>query len=171
MRASPKDLQLRPVCVAPAKDHVLRTHRRLKRIVGGMWSIGVYDGVELVGVAVVGRPNARKDDKPGRLQVLRVAVEEGNYNACSMLYGACARAAKAMGALDLWTFIHDDEPGTSLKAAGWIWGDERGRMVPPVQGSPGDGRAWTQGEMVGAVVRGASSKRRIIRRATKKAEV
>ncbi len=120
MRASPKDLQLRPVCVAPAKDHVLRTHRRLKRIVGGMWSIGVYDGVELVGVAVVGRPNARKDDKPGRLQVLRVAVEEGNYNACSMLYGACARAAKAMGALDLWTFIHDDEPGTSLKAAGWI---------------------------------------------------
>lgn len=85
-----------------------------------MWALGCYDGAELVGVAIVGRPNARLADRPGRLELLRMAVEEGCPNACSMLYGACARVARAMGAVDLWTFIHEDEPGTSLKAAGWV---------------------------------------------------
>ncbi len=61
-----------------------------------------------------------------RLQVLRVAVVEGdasasgNKGACSILYGACARAARAMGASDLVTYTHLDEPGVSLRAAGWI---------------------------------------------------
>lgn len=115
------NLVVRPVPIRPAKGHVLRTHRRLPRIAGGMWAIGAYDvRDELVGVAVVGRPVARLLDLPGRLQVLRVAVEEGHPNACSMLYGACARAARAMGALDLFTYVHHDESGVSLKAAGWI---------------------------------------------------
>jgi len=41
-------------------------------------------------------------------------------NGCSMLYGACARTARDMGADDLFTYIHQDESGVSLKAAGWI---------------------------------------------------
>jgi hypothetical protein len=113
-------LTLRPLLVAPAKAHVLATHRRLPRLAGAMWAVGCFAGKRLVGVAVIGRPNARVADTLGRLQVLRVAVEEGNRNACSMLYGACARAARAMGCVDLWTFIHEDETGVSLVAAGWI---------------------------------------------------
>jgi len=54
------------------------------------------------------------------LCVLRVAAMEGYPNACSMLYGACSRAAKAMGADRLVTYTHGDEHGTSLKASGWI---------------------------------------------------
>ena len=144
-----RKLLIRPVLVAPAKEHVLRTHRRLKRIAGAMWAIGCYEGAELVGVACVGRPNARLAEGPGRLQVLRVAVEEGNPNACSMLYGACARSAKAMGTVDLWTYIHDDEPGTSLRAAGWIQtgltvGGEWGRKSRPRDAAkePGPKSKW-----------------------------
>ncbi len=44
----------------------------------------------------------------------------GHKGACSILYGACARAARAMGASDLLTYTDADEPGTSLRAAGWV---------------------------------------------------
>lgn len=46
-------------------------------------------------------------------------VTDGTRNACSMLYSACARAAEAMGFYWIQTFILENEPGTSLKAAGW----------------------------------------------------
>jgi hypothetical protein len=48
-------------------------------------------------------------------------VTDGTPNACSMLYGAAARAADAMGFDRIQTFILEDEPGTSLKAAGWTF--------------------------------------------------
>jgi len=37
-----------------------------------------------------------------------------------MLYGACSKAGKAMGLDGMMTYIHDDETGVSLKAAGWV---------------------------------------------------
>jgi len=46
-----------------------------------------------------------------------------------MLYAAAANAAKAMGFVKIQTYILEEEPGTSLKAAGWafeamtVWGD------------------------------------------------
>lgn len=43
----------------------------------------------------------------------------GTRNACSMLYAAAWRAARAMGYHKLITYILDNEPGTSLRAAGW----------------------------------------------------
>ena len=76
----------------------------------------------------MGRPQARVLDDGRRLCVLRVAVLEGdqapngNKGACSILYGACARAARAMGASDLITYTGADESGTSLRAAGWVDG-------------------------------------------------
>lgn len=60
------------------------------------------------------------------LAVIRVAVLEGEPNACSKLYGACAKAAKSMGARGLVTYTHADEPGTSLRAAGWVYGGMTG---------------------------------------------
>ena len=39
-----------------------------------------------------------------------------------MLYGACSRAARAMGATGLVTYTHLDEHGASLKASNWIYG-------------------------------------------------
>jgi hypothetical protein len=36
------------------------------------------------------------------------------------LYGAAARAAKALGYRTIQTYILESEPGTTLKAAGWM---------------------------------------------------
>lgn len=84
-----------------------------------------------MGVALVGAPVARMlaDTKqPGEdwpppaetLEVVRVAVIEGVKNGCSMLYGAVSRAARAMGASNLLTYIEENEPGTTMKASGWV---------------------------------------------------
>lgn len=113
-------LSLRPYPVKHALPFCERVHRRLPKLQGAMWAIGCFLGDDLRGVAIVGRPTARMLDDGRRLQVLRVAVIEGTRNACSMLYGASSRAAKAMGAVSCFTYIHDDESGVSLRAAGWI---------------------------------------------------
>ena len=41
------------------------------------------------------------------------------HNACSMLYAAAWRAARAMGYKRLVTYILESENGASLRAAGW----------------------------------------------------
>lgn len=48
-----------------------------------------------------------------------IGCTDGTRNACSMLYAAAWRAARAMGYKRLITYILDTEPGTSLRAAGW----------------------------------------------------
>lgn len=111
-------LTLAPWTVKQALPFVARVHRRLPRIQGAMWAIRVMRGTQTVGVALVGHP--ARTMSHDTLCVLRVAVEDGHTNACSMLYGACARAAKAMGAQNLVTYTHGDEHGTSLKASGWV---------------------------------------------------
>lgn len=52
------------------------------------------------------------------LEVNRLCTD-GTHNACSMLYAAAWRAARAMGYKKLVTYILDSENGTSLRAAGW----------------------------------------------------
>ena len=53
-----------------------------------------------------------------RLKQRRTALR-GIRNACSMLYAAAWRAARAMGYHKLITYILDGEDGASVKAAGW----------------------------------------------------
>lgn len=55
----------------------------------------------------------------GRLIIVRVATD-GAANACSQLYGALCRAGKALGYREAWTYTLPGEPGTSLRAAGFI---------------------------------------------------
>ena len=73
---------------------------------------------KVVGVAIVGRPNARMEQNGYTCEVTRLATD-GSRNACSMLYRAAWRAARAMGYLRLVTRILIDESGVSLKAAGF----------------------------------------------------
>ena len=113
-------LKLRPCTVKRALPFVRRVHRRLPRIQGAMWAVSVWAHGDMVGVALVGHPARELMDDT--LAVLRVAVIEGHKNGCSALYGACSRAARAMGAANLVTYTHGDESGVSLKAAGWIDG-------------------------------------------------
>jgi hypothetical protein len=80
---------------------------------------------KIVGVAVVGRPVARRSQDGVTLEVTRLCTD-GTKNACSILYSACWRAAKALGYRKLITYILNTEPGTSLKASGWKLIGERG---------------------------------------------
>lgn len=124
------DVQLRPMPVKTAMLVAAKVHRKLPRVVGGMWAIALVVGGTVRGVAIVGRPVARTlDARSGEpqeyLEVNRVAVPEGltvggHGGPISMLYGACARAARAMGARGLLTYTHESEPGTTLRAAGWV---------------------------------------------------
>lgn len=108
-----------PLSLADANEYVEQYHRHHKRVVGHKFSIGVADDAgELRGAAIVGRPVARARDDGWTLEVARL-VTDGCENACSALYAAAWRAAKAMGYTRIGTYILVDEPGTSLKAAGW----------------------------------------------------
>jgi hypothetical protein len=111
-------IRLAPWTVKQALPFVRRTHRRLPRVQGALWAVAVRSADEVVGAALVGF--AARMLGAETLCVLRVAVVEGHQNACSMLYGSCSRAAKAMGAANLVTYTHGDEHGASLRAANWI---------------------------------------------------
>jgi hypothetical protein len=116
-------LMVRPCTVKSAKKWIAEHHRHLKKMQGAMWAVRAICKFQTIGVAAVGNP-AQEWQNIGVLCLLRMAVLDGYPNACSLLYGACSRAARAMGAVDLVTYTRLDEPGTSLKAAGWIDGGE-----------------------------------------------
>lgn len=108
-----------PVTHAQAKGFVNEHHRHNLASVGAVFNVGLEKDGELIGVAVVGMPKARLLMDGKTLEVTRVCVLEGNKDANSMLYGACARAAKALGWQRLVTYTLTTESGASLRAAGW----------------------------------------------------
>ncbi len=112
-----------PCDLDEANLFIRRHHRHHGPTVGHKFSLSVSvkaeDGLPLiVGVAIVGRPTSRMLDNGLCLEVYRVATD-GTKDACSALYGACRRAAFALGYKRLVTYVLREEPGTSLKAAGW----------------------------------------------------
>lgn len=111
-------LELVPVTLAEAKAFVARHHRHNRPPVSWKFGVGAALEDELVGVAVAGRPVARKLDVPRVLEVTRTCTD-GTRNANSLLYGAIARAARALGYRRLLTYTLEAESGASLRAAGW----------------------------------------------------
>lgn len=111
-------MELTPITLRAANEFVSAHHRHHKPTVGHKFSIGVMDNEKLVGVAICGRPVSRVLDDGHTLEVNRLCTD-GTHNACSMLYAASARAAKAMGYRKIITYILESEPGTSLAAAGF----------------------------------------------------
>lgn len=111
-------LTLTPVSLAEANAFVAQHHRHHKPVVGHKFSIGCTADGRLVGVAIVGRPVSRYLDNGLTLEVNRLCTD-GTKNACSMLYAAAWRAARAMGYQKIITYTLDTESGASLRAAGW----------------------------------------------------
>lgn len=111
-------LTLTPVTLATANAFVNAHHRHHKATAGHKFSIGYAKDGELVGVAIVGRPVSRYLDDGWTLEVNRLCTT-GEKNACSILYAASARAAKAMGYRKIITYTLDSESGSSLRAVGW----------------------------------------------------
>lgn len=115
-------LCLVPVTLRAANDFVAQYHRHNGRTSrdGGKFAIGVQAD-ELIGVAIVGNPLSATYMADGvTAEVLRVCTSPAApKNACSMLYGACWRAWRAMGGQRLITYTLQEESGASLRAAGW----------------------------------------------------
>jgi hypothetical protein len=113
-----------PVSNESAKDYVDSFHRHHGSSVQARFCLAAVDEVRKVrGVVMVGRPVARLLDDGWTLEVNRLA-SDGCENACSALYGAARRVAREMGYRKLITYIRMDEPGTSLRAAGWRFEEE-----------------------------------------------
>lgn len=111
-------LRIVPLSLDDANTLVKHWHRHHVPLAQSKFCIGIVKGNDLVGAAIVGRPVARLLDDGVTLEVNR-CVTDGTHNACSALYGAVARAAKALGFLRVFTYTRVDEPGCSLRAAGW----------------------------------------------------
>ena len=112
-------LKIVPIELREANEFIEKYHRHHKSVVGHKFSIGAatWTGL-LVGVVIVGRPVARGACDGRTLEVTRLCTD-GTRNACSFLYAAAARAAKALGYSWIQTYILESESGTSLLAAGW----------------------------------------------------
>jgi len=112
-------LRVVPVSFRDACGFVVMWHRHHGAPVGCKFCLGVADDDDVLrGVAITGRPVARMLQDGMTLEVTRTATD-GTANANSMLYGACWRAARALGYRRLVTYTQAGEEGGSLRAAGW----------------------------------------------------
>ena len=109
-----------PLTLAQANAYITQYHRHHKPVRGHRFSIAAVDAAGLLGVAIVGRPVARNCDPYLTVEVTRLCTT-GEKNVCSFLYAACSRICKEMGFMKIQTYILDNEPGTTLKAAGWTY--------------------------------------------------
>lgn len=118
-------LLLVPITLREAHAFVAAHHRHHEPDRGGRFAIGAARNDEIVAVAVVGRPKARLAQDTWTAEVTRLCSIDGTQpnghasGACSMLYAACWRAARAMGYRRLITYTLPEEGGASLRAAGW----------------------------------------------------
>ena len=110
-------MRLIPVSLRDARAFVDQHHRHHRAPQGGLFAVAV-GGEEVEGVAIVGRPCARALMDGWTAEVTRVCTT-GEPNACSMLYGACWRACRALGYTRLVTYVLEAERGTSVLASGW----------------------------------------------------
>lgn len=136
-------MQIVPVTLRDANEFVRRLHRHSRPVAGHRFAVGVEKDGALVGVAIVGRPVSRELDDGIAAEITRVCTD-GTRNACSMLYGACRRAARALGYGPVYTYTLPDEGGASLRAAGFRldkedagnssrkWNNRFGRDAKPI---------------------------------------
>lgn len=112
-------LHISPIHLSDAKDFVKQYHRHNIPPVGGKFAVSCYDEFRLCGVAICGRPTARRLDDGTTLEIYRCCTD-GTKNACSKLYGACCKIAKDMGYKRIITYILKSETGASLRASGFV---------------------------------------------------
>ena len=114
-------MKIVPLTLKEANEFVKQHHRHHKPTVGHKLSIGVANqNKELIGAVILGRPVARNVNHQEVIEVTRL-VTDGTKNACSILYAAAARVSREMGYKKIQTYILETEPGTSLRAAGWVF--------------------------------------------------
>lgn len=113
-------LEIQPVTLREANAFIKAHHRHHPGVRGCLFCVGVNDGLELVGVAVVGRPVSRILQDDWTAEVTRLCVlPEAPMGGPSKLLAACRKAAMAIGYRRLVTYTLPEEGGASLRGAGW----------------------------------------------------
>ena len=111
-------MKLQPIFFAEAREWVHRHHRHHRPPVSHLFSLAANNGQQIVGVVIVGRPVAAALQDGLTVEITRCCTD-GTPNACSFLYAAAWRAAKALGYARLITYTLPEEGGASLRAVGW----------------------------------------------------
>lgn len=124
-----RHLVIVPCELEEANEFISRHHRHHAPVRGWKWGCAVSLGEQIVGVAIVGRPNARGLNDGWTVEITRNCTD-GTRNAPSRLYGACIKASFALGYRRVVTYTGKHEPGDSLRAVGF-------RVVAEVKG-----RSW-----------------------------
>src|SRR6266542_4296406 len=106
-----------PIHLREANVFVAKYHRHNLPVTGCKFALGAAVDGKLVGVAIAGRPVARRLDDGKTLEVLRVCTD-GTRNANSFLYGRVKRIALLMGYEKVITYTLEEESGASLRAVG-----------------------------------------------------
>ena len=111
-----------PLTLREANDFVESFHRHNGRTArdGGKFAIGASHGEQMIGVAIVGNPLSATYMDGFTAEVLRVCVTDAAPKGSnSFLYSRCWRIWRLMGGNRLITYTLKDEPGASLRGAGW----------------------------------------------------
>ena len=96
-----------------------RRHRHNDRApLRSIFVVGVAVEGDLCGVALCGRPVARMLQDGRTIEINRLCTD-GTQNACSALYGAARRVARALGYRRVITYTLASESGSSLRGAGY----------------------------------------------------
>lgn len=128
-----------PSSLADANAYTAALHRHNGPLPAAKFCVAVVDeSGRVCGVAIAGLPKARMLNDGGTLEVSRVCTD-GTPNACSALYGACKRAAKALGYWRVVTYTLASEAGASLRASGW-------RQASSVKGESWSRRQASKGD-------------------------
>lgn len=107
-------------CPRPeAQAFIHSIHRHHSPKISDFFNLACADEEGVVrGVCTVGRPTSRWLQDGWTAEVNRLATD-GTKNACSFLYGAAAKTAKAFGFRMIVTYTLVSESGSSLRAVGW----------------------------------------------------
>ncbi|SCF23498.1 XF1762 family protein [Micromonospora chokoriensis] len=96
-RRRPARPRVRPISYRQACAYISAHHQQLERPQGHRFSLGLTNHAgHLIGVAMVGRPDARHHDDGLTAEVTRLATD-GPHNAHSVLLAAAWRVARRMG--------------------------------------------------------------------------
>ncbi len=117
-------LYVSPATLEDGQRLVQCFHRHHGRVAGHKFTLVAHTANNLrvaeCGVAIVGRPVSRHLDDGHTLEITRLAVQNGTPNAASKLLAAAAREARRRGYRKIITYTLASEPGSSLRAAGFV---------------------------------------------------
>ena len=105
--------------ISDARRFIGTHHRHNLPPRGGLFATSVEVDGRTVAVGVAGRPVARGLQDGTTIEIVRCCTDSSTPNTASMIYGALARAAKALGYSRAITYTLASESGASLRASNW----------------------------------------------------